>query len=225
MSKRIGVGRMIDLQKEKEQVAAYCLQMSTKGLSTGTSGNISIRNPESGLVALSPSGMDYHTMTPDDVVILDADGKVVDGSRKPSSEWRLHTELYKAKPDMNAIVHTHSMFCTVMGCLGIPLKAVHYMIAGAGVSEIPVAPYRTFGTAELSDAAVAASGASRGVLLQNHGMVACGMNIQKAFSLAIDMEFCAELQWRCMCAGQPQILSEVQMAEVMEQFKQYGQKK
>ena len=213
------------LQQEREQVVEYCLKMSDKGLSTGTSGNISIRNPDNGLVALSPSGMNYHETKPEDIVILDLDGKVVDGIRKPSSEWRLHTDFYRAKPEIFAIVHTHSMYCTVMACLNMPIKAVHYVIGGAGVSEIPVAPYRTFGTKELSDAAVSSCGASRGVLLQNHGMIACGVNIQKAFGLAENMEFCAELQWRCLSIGTPNILTDGQMSEVLEKFKTYGQKK
>ena len=214
------------LQKEREQVVDYCILMSDKGLSTGTSGNISVRSEEHPeWIALSPSGMDYHHTTPEDVVVIDLDGNIIDGARKPSSEGRLHTDFYKAKPDMYGIVHTHSMYCTVIGCLGEPLRAVHYVIGGAGVSEIPVAPYRTFGTQELSDAAVSACGASRGVLLQNHGMVACGVNISKAFSLAQNMEFCAELQWRCMSVGQPNILTEEQMADVLERFKSYGQKK
>ena len=216
---------MLLLQNEREQVVEYCLKMSDKRLSTGTSGNISIRNPENNLIALSPSGMDYYTMKPEDVVILNPDGSILDGIRKPSSEWRLHTDFYRAKPDMFAIVHTHSIFCTVMACLGMPLKAVHYAICDSGVCEIPVAPYRTFGTQELSDIAVKSSGSSRGVLLQNHGMVACGINIMKAFSLAENMEFCAELQWRCMAVGQPNILNQEQMSEAFEQFKTYGQKK
>ena len=212
------------LQHEREQVVKYCLTMSNKGLSTGTSGNISIRDPEKGLIALSPSGMDYYTMKPEDVVIINSDGTVADGTRKPSSEWRLHIDFYRAKPDIYAIVHTHSIYCTVLACLGMPLKAVHYAIADSGVCEIPVAPYRTFGTQELSDSALQSCGNSRGVLLQNHGMLACGVNISKAFSLAENMEFCAEIQWRCLSIGQPKILNEQQMSEVFEQFKSYGQK-
>lgn len=199
--------------------------MSSKNLSTGTSGNISIKNPENGLIALSPSGMDYYSMKPEDIVILNQDGTIAEGRRKPSSEWRLHLDFYRAKPDIYAIVHTHSIYCTTMACLGVPLKAVHYVIASSGACEIPVAPYQTFGTQELSDSAVQAGKNSRGVLLQNHGMLACGANITEAFSLAENMEFCAELQWRCMSVGQANILNHEQMSEVFEQFKSYGQKK
>ena len=213
------------LHDERIQVVEYCLTMSNKGLSTGTSGNISIKNPQSGLIAISPSGMDYHVMKPEDLVILTQDGMILEGTRKPSSEWRLHVDFYRAKPDIFAVVHTHSIYCTVMACLGMPLKAVHYAIACSGVSEIPVAKYQTFGTQELSDSVIEAIGSSRGVLLQNHGMLAGGVNIQDAFNLAENMEFCAEIQWRCMAVGNPNILNESQMSAVFEQFRSYGQNK
>ena len=214
---------MLLLQQEREQVVEYCLKMSSKKLSTGTSGNISIKH--NGLIAISPSGMDYYSMKPEDIVILNQDGSIAEGNRKPSSEWRLHLDFYRAKPDICAIVHTHSIYCTTMACLGLSLKPVHYAIASAGVSEIPVAPYCTFGTQELSDSAVRASKNSLGVLLQNHGMLACGRDINEAFSLAENMEFCAEIQWRCMAVGQPNILNHEQMSAVLERFKTYGQQK
>lgn len=212
------------LANERQQVVEYCRKISDQGLSTGTSGNISIRNPENGLIALSPSGMDYHQIVPEDIVILDADGNVVDGIRKPSSEWRLHTDFYRHKPDIYAIVHTHSMYCTVLATLNTPLRAVHYVITGSGVNEIPVAPYRTFGTKELSDAVMETIGESRGILMENHGMIASGVNIQRAFSLAVNMEFCAELQWRCMLAGTPHILTDEQLDASRNRSKSYGQK-
>lgn len=128
------------MQEERELVVEYGKKMSAARLSTGTSGNISIYNAEKGLVALSPSGMDYFSTTPEDVVILDLDGKVVDGKRKPSSEWALHTTFYKHKPHARAVVHTHSMFCTTMAVLGEPIRAVHYVIGDAGAAEVPCAP-------------------------------------------------------------------------------------
>lgn len=213
------------LQKEREQVVEFCRKMSEKNLSAGTSGNISVKMSEKNLVALSPSGMDYFQMKPEDVVVIDSDGNIVDGTRKPSSEWRLHTDFYKHNAEVSAIVHTHSTYCTVFACLGIPVKAIHYVIAGAGVNEIPVAPYRTFGTKELSDAVSAAAGNAKGVLLANHGMLAGGADINKAFSLAVNMEFCAELQYRCVNISTPNYLTDEQMAAVRERMKTYGQTK
>ena len=138
------------MQEERELVVEYGKKMSAARLSTGTSGNISIYNAEKGLVALSPSGMDYFSTTPEDVVILDLDGKVVDGKRKPSSEWALHTTFYKHKPHARAVVHTHSVYCTTLAVLGEPIRAVHYVIGDAGAAEVPCAPYQLFGTEALA---------------------------------------------------------------------------
>lgn len=142
------------MQEERELVVEYGKKMSAARLSTGTSGNISIYNAEKGLVALSPSGMDYFSTTPEDVVILDLDGKVVDGKRKPSSEWALHTTFYKHKPHARAVVHTHSVYCTTLAVLGEPIRAVHYVIGDAGAAEVPCAPYQLFGTEALAEAAI-----------------------------------------------------------------------
>ena len=144
------------MQEERELVVEYGKKMSAARLSTGTSGNISIYNAEKGLVALSPSGMDYFSTTPEDVVILDLDGKVVDGKRKPSSEWALHTTFYKHKPHARAVVHTHSVYCTTLAVLGEPIRAVHYVIGDAGAAEVPCAPYQLFGTEALAEAAMEA---------------------------------------------------------------------
>ena len=213
------------MQEERELVVEYGKKMSAARLSTGTSGNISIYNAEKGLVALSPSGMDYFSTTPEDVVILDLDAKVVDGKRKPSSEWALHTKFYQRHPAARAVVHTHSMYCTTLACLGKPLEAVHYAIGAAGTARIPVAPYRLFGSPELAEAAVEACGDGKAVLLANHGLVAWEGSLPKAFSLARDLEFTAELQWRAMAVGTPNILTDSQMAEALERFKTYGQPK
>ena len=211
------------MQEERELVVEYGKKMSADRLSTGTSGNISIYNAEKGLMAISPSGMDYFSTKPEDVVITDLDANIVDGSRKPSSEWALHTAFYRAKPRARAVVHAHSMYCTAFAILGQPLRAVHYMIASAGTDVIPCAPYRTFGTVELAEAAMEVCGESDAVLLGNHGLVVCGKDIKSAYSLACNMEYIAELQYRAMCIGTPNVLTDEQMAQVMEKFKSYGQ--
>ena len=203
------------MQEERELVVEYGKKMSADRLSTGTSGNISIYNAEKGLMAISPSGMDYFSTKPEDVVITDLDANIVDGSRKPSSEWALHTTFYKHKPHARAVVHTHSMYCTTW--------AVHYVIGDAGVDTIPCAPYRLFGTVELAEAAMEVCGESDAVLLGNHGLVVCGKDIKSAYSLACNMEYIAELQYRAMCIGTPNVLTDEQMAQVMEKFKSYGQ--
>ena len=211
------------MQEERELIVEYGKKMSAARLSTGTSGNISIYNAEKGLMAISPSGMDYFSTQPEDVVITDLEANIVDGARKPSSEWGLHTAFYKHKPQARAVVHTHSMYCTTFAVLGQPIRAVHYVIGDTGVATVPCAPYYPFGTLELAEAAIKVCGESNAVLLGNHGLVTCGKDINSAYGLACNMEYIAELQYRAMCIGTPNVLSDEQMAEVMERFKTYGQ--
>lgn len=211
------------LEQERKLVVEYGKRMSADRLSTGTSGNISICNRELGLMAISPSGIDYFATTPEDVVVTDLNAQVVEGRRKPSSEWALHTAFYREKPQAGAVVHTHSMYCTTFAVLGQPIRAVHYVIGDAGTGEVPCTPYCTFGTEELARLAVEACGAGNAVLLGNHGLVVCGTGIESAYSLARNMEYVAELQYRAMCIGTPNILTDRQMTEVMERFRSYGQ--
>ena len=211
------------MQEERELVVEYGKKMSAARLSTGTSGNISIYNAEKGLMAISPSGMDYFSTTPEDIVITDLDAHIVDGNRKPSSEWALHTIFYKTRPEARSVVHTHSVFCTTFAVLNQPIKAVHYVIGDANACEVPCAPYQTFGTEELAEAAAEACGEGSAVLLGNHGLVVYGSSIKSAYSLACNVEYIAELQYRAMCIGTPNVLSDADMAVVMEKFKTYGQ--
>lgn len=213
------------LEQERELLTEYGRRMSRAGLSVGTSGNLSIYVPEEGLIAITPSGLDYEATTPADIVVMDLDAHVVEGERKPSSEWALHAKFYQRHPAARAVVHTHSMYCTTLACLGKPLEAVHYAIGAAGAARVPVAPYRLFGSPELAEAAVEACGDGKAVLLANHGLVAWEGSLPKAFSLSRDLEFTAELQWRAMAVGTPNILTDSQMAEALERFKTYGQPK
>lgn len=208
---------------ERELVAEYGRKLSAAGLCPGTSGNISIFEPGSGLMAISPSGMDYFATRAEDVVVLDTEGRSVDSTRRPSSEWGLHAAFYRAKPEVRAVVHTHSVYCTTFAVLGEPIRAVHYAMADAGVNAVPCAPYCTFGTPELAEAAVETCGEGRAVLLSNHGLVALGGDIGAAFSLAVNLEYTAELQYRALCIGSPRVLSDGQMAAVRRRFASYGQ--
>lgn len=211
------------MEKERALIAEYGRRMSTAGLCPGTSGNLSIFDPALDLIAISPSGMDYFATEPEDVAVCRMDGSIADGVRKPSSELRLHTAFYQAKPESRAIVHTHSVYCTTFAVLGQPLQAVHYVIADAGGGTVPCAPYRCFGTEELARAAAESCGEGNAVLLANHGLVACGADMASAFSLAVNLEYVAELQYRAMCIGTPNVLTGSQIAQVLEKFKNYGQ--
>ena len=211
------------MENERKLIVEYGKKLSASGLCPGTSGNTSISNKDLGLVAISPSGIDYFETKPENVPIVNMDGKTVDGHTKPSSEIYLHLAFYRKKPEISAVVHTHSVFCSVFAALRQPVRAVHYVIGDANTHIIPCAPYRIYGSPELSEAAVEACGDSLAVLLANHGMMSCGKNIQSAFSLAKNIEYVAEIQYRAMSIGTPFYLSKAEMDEVMEKFKGYGQ--
>lgn len=218
-------GNHMRMESERALIAEYGRKMSAAGLSHGTAGNLSIYDRQTGWMAITPSGVNYFDITPEDIVILDLDGKVVEGKRKPSSESGLHLGFYRANTDgtCGAVVHTHSNYATTLAIMGEPIRAVHYVIASAGTHEIPLCEYVTFGTPELAEKAVAACNGGKAVLLANHGLVATGVDLNKAFSLACNLEDVARLQWQCMCAGRMNVLTEEQIQKVMVRFKTYGQ--
>lgn len=212
------------MEQARNEIVEYGHRMMQDGLAQGTTGNLSIYDRERDLMAITPSGISYDEMRPEDIVIMRASGEIVEGELRPSSEYLLHSVFYKVRKEARAVVHAHAMYCTTLACLGSKLKAIHYAIADAGTYEIPLIPYRTFGTWELADAVEENIGPdSNGVLLANHGMAACGSSMKTAYGLALAMEWCAELQWRCMCAGAPHYLSAKQMEGVMKRYDTYGQ--
>lgn len=211
--------------EEKKELVEYGKKMSAEGLSSGTSGNLSIYLKEEGVVLITPSGIGYFDTEPEDIVVMDLEGNILEGKRKPSSEWHLHTLFYKNKPEAGAVVHTHSKYCTTLSTLRMPIKAVHYVIADAGTDEVPCAPYRRYGTEELAKVAVETAGESNAVLLANHGIVVCGKNLKSAYGLAKGMEYVAEIQVTAMSVGEPVVLTKEEMDEVLEGFKTYGQVK
>lgn len=204
------------------EIADYGRRMISAGLSKGTSGNLSVYDPESGFMAISPSGMAYADVKDSDVVVMTLDGRIADGRRRPSSEYCLHAAFYLNKPEARVVLHAHPTYCSVFSCLRTPLKAAHYAIAAAGAAEIPCAEYATFGTPELAAIAVEAC-AGKAVLLACHGMVACEANLERVFDLAVNLEFTAEVLWRAMCVGKPVLLNAAEMSDVMRRFEAYGQ--
>lgn len=214
---------MMLLLKEREQVVAYCKKLITAGLTKGTGGNISAFDRESGLYAISPSGMDYFSMTPEDVVVMNLQGEVVEGSRKPSSEWDLHRIFYQNRKDLNAIVHTHSVYCTVLATNREGLPASSYLVAFAG-KDVRCADYASFGTPELAKLAYEGMVDRNAVLLANHGLVTGGSDLLHAFQVAEQIEFCAEVYVKARSIGKPVILPEDEMERMIERFGDYGQK-
>lgn len=212
------------MEQARDEIVEYGHKMIKDGLAQGTSGNLSVYDPEQDLMAISPSGIPYDETRPEDIVVMRLSGEIVEGEMRPSSEYLLHSVFYKVRKEARAVVHAHAMYCTTLACLGVRMNAIHYAIADAGTNEIPLVPYHTFGTQELADAVAENIGEkSNGVLLANHGMAACGYSMKNAYGIALAMEWCAQLQWRCMCAGAPHYLSAKQMEGVMKRYETYGQ--
>ena len=211
------------LREEREKVVEYCRMLTTHKLTKGTGGNISACDREKGLMAISPSGMDYFKTEPEDVVVLDLEGRVVEGRRIPSSEADMHRLLYIDRSDVNAVVHTHSTYATTLACMRWNLPAVHYLVGFAGL-DVRCTPYATFGTPELAQLAREGMKGRFAVLLGNHGLLAAGPNMHYAFNVAEEIEFVCEIYWRSKAVGEPVLLDAGDMETVLEKFKTYGQR-
>lgn len=196
-------------------------ELARQGLSHGTSGNVGVRRDHDSFF-LSPTGLPYDSLLEADVPLLMLDGRWF-GNRRPSSEWRFHRDIFAARPEVGAIVHTHSRAATALACTGQGIPAFHYMVAIAGGSDIRCAPYRTFGTQALSDAALDALRGRRACLLANHGVIALGTDAPAALSLAAEVENLAEQYAAALTLGEVQRLDEEEMQRVLEKFQQYGQ--
>ena len=194
-------------------------QLSELGLNKGTSGNCSVRFEDGFLV--TPSGMPVEDMTPASMVNMQFDGSFEQG-KKPSSEWRFHRDILQSRTDVNAIVHTHSMFATTLACLHKDIPPFHYMIAVVGGDTIRCAPYALFGSQALSDHALTALIDRKTCLLANHGMIALGKDLDDALAVTVEVENLCEQYWRTLQIGEPHLLSEAEMREVFQQFKGYG---
>lgn len=210
----------------REEIAGVCRRMSGSGLVVGTSGNVSARTEE-GNVLITPSGLDYAVLEPEDVVLVDPDGRVLEGDLLPSVETPMHTGIYRARPDVSGIVHTHARFSTILACLGWEIPPVHYMLAVlSDEGRVPLAPYATYGTRELAENAVAALGSfHRACLLRNHGTIAVGASPEEAYSRTELLEEMAGLYYHTRLAGEPVLLGPEQMAEVSARIHDYGQSK
>lgn len=212
------------LLEAREQVVHYGKELVRRGLAAGSFGNVSMYIPEGKVLVISPSGMDYDRITPGDVVVLTTDGVQLGGDKKPSSEVELHRAFYRSRPDVLAVVHTHSPYATTMACMGKPLRPLHYAAGYAG-GEVPCIPYVPFGTKELAEAAAQEMGKERNaVLLGGHGLVAVGPDLSFAMDVAEQMEFLAQICWRCEVAGGGIPLSDAHLAQAAEALKSYRQR-
>jgi len=207
----------------RKKIIALCLQMNATGLNQGTSGNISARYKD--FMLITPSGIPYEELKPADIAKMKVDGDdfVWKGPSKPSSEWHFHRAILKAKPDVHAIVHTHSTFSTVVSIARDDIPACHYMIAAFGGNTVRCAEYETFGTAELSESMLKAMEGRTACLLANHGMVAGGKNLDNAMWAAVELETLSRQYYYAKLAGNMVILPDDEMDRVLEKFKSYGQ--
>jgi L-fuculose-phosphate aldolase len=208
----------------RSAVVATALAMNACGVNRGKSGNVSARWRTDGFdgFLVTPTGLPYEETTPEDIVPMTLDGEAR-APRLPSSEWRFHRDIYRTRPDVNAIVHTHAPFATTLACHSRGIPAFHYMVAVAGGRDIRCAPYATFGTQALSDHVLAALDGRRACLLAHHGMIAVGAALPDALALAVEIETLAEIYWRALAIGEPDVLSDAEMDVVLEKFATYGQ--
>ena len=209
------------MEKERQEIVEHLKMLITHGLTKGTGGNISVFDPEKELMAISPSGMDYFTLTPEDIVIMDLHGNVVDGRRKPSSEFEMHSIFCRERPEIRAVVHAHSTYSCVLACLNWGIEPCTYLIGSAG-KNVRCTKYETFGTAELAQSALEGMKDRYAVLLGNHGLLAGGPDLPTAFDTAEETEFCAEIYYKCKAVGDPVLLNDAQMDVVLKKFETYG---
>jgi L-fuculose-phosphate aldolase len=210
-------GTMHEMNLRRDMVAT-CRRMNELGVNQGSSGNLSVREDDHFLI--TPTSLPYEEMEPDDIVAMDFDGR--HAGRRPSSEWRFHRDILAARPDVNAVLHCHSTYATALACHHRGIPSFHYMIAVAGGADIRCAPYATFGTQALSDAAVAALVGRKACLLGQHGQIALGGTANLALRLAVEVETLARMYVVALALGEPPLLSDEEIDRVMRQMREVG---
>jgi L-fuculose-phosphate aldolase len=209
----------INDNEKRQSIIDACVRMNALGINQGTSGNISLRH-EAGML-ITPTSVPYETMQPEQIVHMGLDGSF-DPAQRPSSEWRFHLDILKARPEVNAVVHAHPPYSTILAIMGLEIPPVHYMIAVAGGDTIRCAPYATFGTQELSQHAVRALEDRLACLLEHHGMIAIGPSLSKAMWIAVEVETLARQYHGCLQIGKPRLLSKEEIKNVLDRVAGYG---
>lgn len=207
---------------DRRELVRTAQLMRARGLAIGTSGNASVRDGDR--IVVTPANLDYDELTEADLVAVDASGTVLEGVRRATSELALHLSLYAARPDVAAIVHTHSPFATTFSALRRAIPAVHYVLAtlvAPGRDRIEIAEYATFGTPDLARNAVEALGADHAVLLASHGAIAVGADLATAFARAERVEELATLAWRAEAIGTPTVLPAAELDRVRDQIARF----
>ena len=210
---------LADDREKRQSILDACLRMNALGINQGTSGNISVRH-EAGLL-VTPTSVPYEAMRPEQIVYMGLDGSH-DPAQRPSSEWRFHRDILRARPEVNAVVHAHPPYSTILAIMGMEIPPIHYMVACAGGDTIRCAPYATFGTQELSEHAVAALAGRLACLLAHHGMIAVGSSLAKAMWLAVEVETLARQYHGCLLLGKPPLLPSEEIENVRTRMAGYG---
>lgn len=207
--------------ESRRSIVAACREMTALGINQGTSGNISVRTQDG--ILLTPSGLAYDRMEPEDIVFMDWDGAwTAREGNVPSTEWRFHLAILLSKPEVGAVVHAHPIFCTIVAIMNRSIPAIHYMIAAAGGNDVPCAPYFQYGTDELSRAALDALHDRKACLLAHHGLIATGPDLRKAMWLAVEVEVLAKQYHGCLQLGEPPLLPDAEIDSLLRRWGQYG---
>jgi L-fuculose-phosphate aldolase len=206
-------------REKRQSIIDACLRMNVLGINQGTSGNISLRHGDGLLI--TPTSTPYEALQPEQIVYMHLDGNH-DPAQRPSSEWRFHRDILKARPEVQAIVHAHPPYSTMLAIMGMEIPPVHYMVAVAGGDTIRCAPYATFGTQELSEHAVRALEGRMACLLAHHGMIALGPSLPKAMWLAVEVETLARQYHGCLQIGTPPLLPKEEIEKVRVRMAGYG---
>ncbi len=205
---------------KKQKLIKACTKISKLGLIKGSSGNLSLRIDEEKYL-LTASGCSLDCLQEQDIVTMSIDGEVISG-KKPSSEWMIHSDLYKDRSDISSIVHTHSKYVCVLACLHKELPPFHYMVAVAGGENIRCCPYALFGTKKLSNNVIKAMKNRNACLMANHGLVVGSTSLSNSVYIAEEVESLCEQYVNALAIGEVKLLSQKQMKDVLEKFKNYG---
>ena len=208
-------------QSHREAIVEHYRDLIASGLGTGSSGNLSTR--VDGGMLITPTGIPAEHLTPDQPVHVSLDGEVSQGQLRPSSEWHMHAAVYRNRPEIEAVVHCHSRYATILACANRPIPAIHYMIAITQSDEVPVAPYATFGTNALAESVIAGLAGRLASLLANHGQIAIGRDLDEAMRVAREVEELASIYWGSLAIGGGHVLNQQDMADVQAAFTTYGQ--
>lgn len=214
----------MDYSKERQKLIKHGRKLIDEGYTLGTGGNLSIYNREEDVMLITPSGIPFYDIEEEDIVVMKLDGTTVESKRKPSSEWVMHKLFYERRTDINAVIHAHTVYSTVLGTLRQGLPASHYMLAVAG-KDVKCAEYASYGTPELAENAFKGMINRKAVILANHGILTGEKDIENAYNVLEEVEYCANIHIKAQGIGQAVIIEDEEMERMADKFKSYGQVK